>query len=65
MGETGQPLHWRINGHHYNIVHGRTEVSPVVAHFNNDGHLQADRTVMVTDEVKSCDDVFEKYGKAN
>ena len=51
MGEAGQPLHCRINGHCYDIVYGRIKDSSMAAHFNNNEHSQADMTVMVTDEV--------------
>ena len=60
VGKTGQQLYCRIKGHHYDILHGRTQDSPVAAHFNNDGHVQADMTVMVIDEVKSCDPCLQK-----
>ena len=64
VGETGQPLHCRINGHCYNIMHGRTEDSPVADHFINDGYLQTDMIVMVIDEVQSRDPCLQiKTGK--
>ena len=62
VGVTGQHLHCRINSHRYDIAHGRTEDSPMAAHFNTDGHSQADMTVMVIDEVIH---VCTKYGKVD
>ena len=35
MGETGQPLHCRINGHCYDIMHRRMEECLMVAHFKS------------------------------
>ena len=35
VGETGQPLHLRINGHRYNITHRKAEESSVAEHFND------------------------------
>ena len=55
VGKTRQPLHCRLNVHCYDIEHGGTEDSPVAAHFDNDEDSQADRTVMVIDEVQSHD----------
>ena len=53
MGETGQLLHLRINGQHFNITHGKTGGSPVVEYFNGEGHTLADVTVMVIDKLHS------------
>ena len=55
VGETGQPLHCRINSHHFGIMHRRTEDSPVVAHVNTNAHSRADMTMMVIDQVRSHD----------
>ena len=55
VGETGQLLHRRINGHHYNIVHRRTEDTPVAEHFTDDRHTQADMAVTVINQLYSCD----------
>ena len=38
VGETGQPLHLRINIHCSNITQKRTEESPVAELFNGEGH---------------------------
>ena len=35
VGETGQLLHARVNGHRFDIAYRRTDVSPVAEHFNN------------------------------
>ena len=32
VSESGQPLHERMNGHWFDITHGRIEVSPLAAH---------------------------------
>ena len=50
VGESGQPLQFGVNGHHFNIAHRRTEESPVAEHFDGDGHTLADATVMVIDK---------------
>ena len=60
VGETGQLLHRRINGHRYNIVHRRTEDSPVAEHFTGDGHTQADMFVMAIDQLHSHDPCLRK-----
>ena len=39
VGKTGQPLHRRVNGHRFNIVHRRTEESPVAVHFTGERTL--------------------------
>lgn len=33
--ETGQPLHYRMNGHHLNITYCRAKDSPVAAHYKS------------------------------
>ena len=48
-GKTGQPLNWGMNGHWSDIAHGRTEESPVAAHFNWMDHVEADLLVLVND----------------
>ena len=55
VDETGQQLHFRINSHHFDIIHQRTEDSPVAAYFNNDAHSQEDMSVMVIDQLHSHD----------
>ena len=60
VGETGHPLHGRINGHRFNIAHRRTEESPVAAHFNGEGHSQADMVVAVIDQLYSRDPCLRK-----
>ena len=55
VGEMGQLLHCRINGHHFDITHRRTEDFPMASHFNIHVHSQADTTVMVIDQVHSHD----------
>ena len=53
VGETGQPLHCRINSHRFDIRQRRTEESPVAEHFNGTGHTLADLTVVVIDQLYS------------
>ena len=65
VGETGQLLHRRINGHRYNIAHRRTEDSPVAEHFTGDGHTQADMGVTVIDQLYSRDPCLCKYGRGD
>ena len=60
VGETGQPLHRRINSHRFDIVHWRTDESPVTEHFNSDAHLQADMVVMIIDQIQSHDPCLQK-----
>ena len=61
VGETGQPLHCRINiNHRFDIAHRRTDESPVAEHFNNGAHSLADMTVMVIDAVYSHDSCLRK-----
>ena len=38
-------------------LHMRTEESPVVEHFNGDGHTLADMTVVAIDQIHSHDPV--------
>ena len=49
--ETGQPLHNRMNGHRFDIIHHRTDihVSPVVAYFTSEGHSETDLSVIIID----------------
>ena len=60
VGETGQPLHRRVNNHRFNIAHRRTEESPVAEHFNGDGHPLSDTTVVAIDEIYSQDPCLRK-----
>ena len=55
LGETGQPLHGRVNNHRFNITHGRIEESPVAEHFNGDRHAVSDMTIIATDQIYSHD----------
>ena len=43
MGETGQPLHYPMNGHRFDISHGRTIESLVAAHFTSGEHTHRNR----------------------
>ena len=60
VGETGQALHMRVNGHRYDISHRRTDESPVAEHFNSDAHLESDMTIMVIELVFSRNPCLRK-----
>ena len=60
VGEIGQPLHCRINGHRFDITHQRTDESPVVVHFNNVAHSVRDMAVIVIDQLHSSDPTLQK-----
>ena len=42
VGETRQPLHARVDGHWYDILHRKTDVSSVAEHFNSTVHLESE-----------------------
>ena len=60
MGETGQPLHSRMNAHRFDIANGRVEESQVAEHFNSDGHSEADFTVMIIERLWRNDTTLRK-----
>ena len=60
VGETGQPLHDRINIHCFDITQRRTEESPVAEHFNSEGHTPADMTVVAIDQIYSHNSCLRK-----
>ena len=60
VGETGQPLHLRVNGHQYDITHRKTDESPVVEHFTSGTHTESDMAVMAIDLSRSCDTCVRK-----
>ena len=49
MCETGEPLHPRVNGHLFDILHQKADVSPVAEHFNSGVHPESDMKVMVVE----------------
>ena len=49
--KTHHPLHCRMNGHRFDIMHGHIEKSEVATHFNSDGYREADLTVMITNKL--------------
>ena len=55
VGETGQPLHTRMNGHRFDITHGRIKESPVATHFNTTGYTVADLTVLIINRLQRND----------
>ena len=62
VGESGQPLHKRMNGHRFDVTHGRVEESPVAAHFRSAGHSEADLSVCVIDRLWT-DDVIRRKNR--
>ena len=60
MGETGQPLHLRINNHRADVAHKRVAEKPVAAHFNTNGHSADDMTVMVIERLWRDDPILRK-----
>ena len=60
VGETGQPLHNRVNEHRFDITHRRTNKSPVAAHFNLTKHIVEDLTIMVIDQLFDQDSTLQK-----
>ena len=60
VGEMSQPLHARINGHRSDIMHWRTDVSPVAEHFNSGAHSVSYMTVMVIELSTSRDPCLRK-----
>ena len=59
VGETEQPLNERMNNHHADVRHNRTE-KPVALHFNSPGHTLDDIQVMVIERLWKSDTVFRK-----
>ena len=53
VGEIGQPLQHRIDGHRFNMTHGKTEESPMVEHFNGERHTFPDMTIVAMDKIDS------------
>ena len=60
VGETGQPLHSRMNNHRFNIAHGRIDESPAEAHFTSEGHTEADLLVIIIDRCWNKDTILRK-----
>ena len=58
VGEMGQPLHLRVNGHRFDITHRRTDESPVSNHFNSRLHALADMSIMVIEHAHTHDPCF-------
>ena len=56
----GQLLRYKTNGHLFDIMHWRTDHSPMVAHFNDDSHSEAEITVIIIDKVYSHDPCLSK-----
>ena len=60
VGETGQPLHHRVNDHRFKIMHRRTEESPVAEQFSGKGHTLVDMTIVAIDQIHSHDPCLRK-----
>ena len=60
VGETGQPLHNRVNGHRFDIIRRRTNESPVAANFNLTLHTVEDLTIMIIDQLFDQDSTLRK-----
>jgi len=60
VGETGQPLHARLNNHLAHITHKRVSEKPVAAHFNKAGHSLEDLRVMVIEKLHRDDPLLRK-----
>ena len=60
MRETGQPVHNRMNGHHFDIVYHQTDISPVAAHFTSEGHSETDLSVIIIDVRWKEDTILKK-----
>ena len=52
VGETGQPLHARMNNHQADIIHNRVTEKP---HFNKTGHSLEHLRVMVIEKLQKED----------
>ena len=53
VGDTIQRLHCKINDHRCNIMHGKTEESPVAEDLNCEGYTFADVIVVAIDKINS------------
>ena len=60
VGETGLPLHSRMNSHRFNISHGCIHKYPVAAHFTSEGHTDSDLAVMIIDRCWKEDTILRK-----
>ena len=60
MGETGQPLHARVNGDRFVIMHWSTDVSPVAEHCKSGAHSESDMMIMVIELSTSRDPCLRK-----
>ena len=64
VGETGHPLHLRMNSYCHDITRKRIEDSPVTAHLNHGTHSLVNTTVMVIDLISSHDSCWGKIGES-
>ena len=60
VGETGQPLHARMNNHRADIIHNRVTEKPVAAHFNKTGHSLEHLRVMVIEKLQTEDPLLRR-----
>ena len=69
LGETGQPLRMRVNGHRYDSTHSRTEEYPMMEHYTwrirNGSHGYCVRSkpwcICMEDQTKQVDQVPENF----
>ena len=52
-----------MNGHLFNIMHGRIEELPLAAYLNSSRHSEADVLVMVIDRLRKNDGILRKIKK--
>ena len=60
VGETGQPLHHRTNGHRFDVIYHQTDVSPVAAHVTIEGHSETQWSVIIIDVCWNEDTILRK-----
>ena len=55
LGETGQPLRMRVNGHRYDSTHWRTKEYPMMEHFKSGTHEESGMAVMAIEFARGRD----------
>jgi len=64
VGETGQPLHARLNSHRSDVKHRRTHEKPVAVHYTSHNHTVEDMKVLVLECMRQRDPVLRKIHEA-
>ena len=49
-----------MNGHRFDITHGRTDESPVAALFTSEGHTETDMSIQIIDRCWKEDAILRK-----